>query len=700
MYTRIRKFFFRQKPFECKFTLEGIIMNFSKIALFAVAAYGFSLAAITGNVVDESGAPVKNAAVTVRTLPNLLANARTLTNNKGAFKLGNAKKDQSIIVRKAGFLPETLSVAPGQKKYDNITLKRDPIENKIDEIMAGMTIDDMIAQMTQAKVPKLNCGEGVCGSALEGGGAYTADFYKSAWSQKIPATYGKDNVHGVADVKGATIFPHNIGLGATRDSALVRRIGQAVAEEMWAAHIDLNFAPAITVPQDERWGRVYEGFGEDPELTVSLGAAFVRGQQGDHNDAEWRVITTIKHFIGDGATKKGYDRGNAIISKKDLYKKYLPPYEAAIEQGALSVMASFNQVNGVHQHIDSTLLTGVLKTELAFDGYVIADWEGIEHSTTPGAAGNYFAGEVTDMSSKDAIRASINAGLDMAMVPQSVHNFVKTMKVLLAEGNISEDRIKDACRRILRAKIRAGRIDNPKGPAAYVGVTKNIGSKEHRQIAREAVQKSLVILKNNKVLPLDTNSKVFVTGSHANNTGLQCGAWTLGWQGTLDEVPGATSIQAGFDEVAKGTRVETAEEAGTIVYVVGEVPYAEWFGDYRGDDFNNKIIFKEDRTDMSFNSTDEYIAQIKAWQKAGHKVAVVLITGRPLPITSFIKAADAFVVAWLPGSEGAGVADVLYGKVKPTGKLPHTWPKDAKQIPINKGDGKTGLYPYGYGLTY
>ena len=700
MYTRIHKFFFRQKPFECKFTLKGIIMIFSKFALFAVAAYGFSQAAITGNVVDESRAPVKNAAVTVRTLPNLLANARTLTNDKGAFKIGNAKKDQSIIVRKAGFLPETLSVVAGQKKYDNITLKRDPIENKIDEIMAGMTMDDMIAQMTQAKVPKLNCGEGVCGSALEGGGAYTADFYKSAWSQKIPATYGKDNVHGVADVKGATIFPHNIGLGATRDSALVRKIGQAVAEEMWAAHIDLNFAPAITVPQDERWGRVYEGFGEDPELAVSLGAAFVRGQQGDHNDAEWRVITTIKHFIGDGATKKGYDRGNAIISKKDLYKKYLPPYEAAIEQGALSVMASFNQVNGIHQHIDSTLLTGVLKTELAFDGYVIADWEGIEHSTTPGAAGNYFAGEVTDMSSKDAIRASINAGLDMAMVPQSVHNFVKTMKVLLAEGNISEDRIKDACRRILRAKIRAGRIDNPMGPAAYVGVTKNIGSKEHRQIAREAVQKSLVILKNNKVLPLDTNGKVFVTGSHANNTGLQCGAWTLGWQGTLDEVPGATSIQAGFDEVAKGSRVETAEEAGTIVYVVGEVPYAEWFGDYRGDDFNNKIIFKEDRTDMSFNSTDEYITQIKAWQKAGHKVAVVLITGRPLPITSFIKTADAFVVAWLPGSEGAGVADVLYGKVKPTGKLPHTWPKDAKQIPINVGDGKKGLYPYGYGLTY
>ena len=286
------------------------------------------------------------------------------------------------------------------------------------------------------------------------------------------------------------------------------------------------------------------------------------------------------------------------------------------------------------------------------------------------------------------------------MVPQSAEAFVRSMQELVAAGAISKERVKDACRRILRAKIRAGRIDNPNGPAAYVGVTKNIGSAEHRQIAREAVQKSLVVLKNKKVLPLNANGKVFVTGSHANNTGLQCGAWTLGWQGTMENVPGATSIQAGFDEVANGARVATAEEAKTIVYVIGEVPYAEWFGDYRGDDFNNKIITKKARTDMSFNSTDSDIAQIKEWQKAGHKVVVVLITGRPLPITSLINAADAFVVAWLPGSEGAGVADVLFGKVKPTGKLPHTWPKDAKQIPINVGDGKKGLYPYGFGLRY
>lgn len=756
-----------------------------------MAACAIAQADITGTVIDEAGAPIHNAVVTTRSLPSLLSNARTLTDEKGVFVIDEAslgikksvqfKKDiisfngkknvsieildlkgkvvksksldsntgtypirnatkltkglskgmyiiavnidgkrtpiskirttsneteflkkeaeQSLVIRKAGFLPETLQVVT-QKDYGKITLKRDPIETKIDALMANMSLDDMVAQMTQAQATTVNCGGSTCGSALEGGGNYTATFYSKAWSQTIPVAYGKDNVHGMGDVKNATIFPHNIGLGATRDSALVRKIGQAVAEEMWAAHIDLNFAPAITVPQDERWGRTYEGFGETPELAASLGAAYVRGQQGDHYDAEWRVISTAKHFIGDGATDKGYDRGNATMTEKDLSEKYLPPYEAVVEQGVLSVMASFNQINGVHQHVDSARLTGILKTELGFDGFVIADWEGIENSTTPGAAGDY-TGTVTGVSSKDAIRNAINAGIDMAMVPQSATTFISNMKSLVQAGQISEDRVKDAVRRILRAKIRAGRIDNPNGPAAYVGVAANIGSAEHRKIAREAVQKSLVILKNENVLPLATTDQIFLTGSHANNTGLQCGGWTNGWQGSItNNITGATSIQAGFDEVASGARVTTADAAGTIVYVIGEVPYAEWYGDFRNGDFNNKIITEASYTGVSFGTTDSYISQIKTWQAAGHKVAVVFITGRPLPITSLIETADAFVVAWLPGSEGAGVADVLFGKVNPTGKLPHTWPKDASQIPINEGDGKTGLYPFGYGLTY
>ena len=756
-----------------------------------MAACAIAQADITGTVIDEAGAPIHNAVVTTRSLPSLLSNARTLTDEKGVFVIDEAslgikksvqfKKDiisfngkknisieildlkgkvvksksldsntgtypihnatkltkglskgmyviavnidgkrtpiskirttsneteflkkeaeQSLVIRKAGFLPETLQVVT-QKDYGKITLKRDPIETKIDALMANMSLDDMVAQMTQAQATTVNCGGSTCGSALEGGGNYTATFYSKAWSQTIPVAYGKDNVHGMGDVKNATIFPHNIGLGATRDSALVRKIGQAVAEEMWAAHIDLNFAPAITVPQDERWGRTYEGFGETPELAASLGAAYVRGQQGDRYNAGWRVISTAKHFIGDGATDNGYDRGNATMTEKDLREKYLPPYEAVVEQGVLSVMASFNQINGVHQHVDSARLTGILKTELGFDGFVIADWEGIENSTTPGAAGDY-TGTVTGVSSKDAIRNAINAGIDMAMVPQSATTFISNMKSLVQAGQISEDRVKDAVRRILRAKIRAGRIDNPNGPTAYAGISANIGSAEHRKIAREAVQKSLVILKNENVLPLATTDQIFLTGSHANNTGLQCGGWTNGWQGSItNNITGATSIQAGFDEVASGARVTTADAAGTIVYVIGEVPYAEWYGDFRNGDFNNKIITEASYTGVSFGTTDSYISQIKTWQAAGHKVAVVFITGRPLPITSLIETADAFVVAWLPGSEGAGVADVLFGKVNPTGKLPHTWPKDASQIPINEGDGKTGLYPYGYGLTY
>lgn len=765
-------------------------MRLSKIGIFAVAACSLAQADLTGTVIDESGAPIHNAVVSIKTVPSLLSKTRTLTDTKGAFTIdenssgiqkapvlrkdviqlngkgsvaieildlsgkvikskaldsntgsypirnatrmtaglprgmyviavnmdgkrtpiskvsttSNGKTvlkkegDENLVIRKAGFLPETLSVA-GPKDYGKITLKRDPIETQIDKLMANMSIGAMIAQMTQNQAPATNCGGSPCGSALEGGGGYTANFYSSAWSKNIPIIYGKDNVHGMGDVKNATIFPHNIGLGATRDSALVRKIGQAVAEEMWAAHIDLNFAPAVTVPQDERWGRVYEGFGETAELAASLGAAYVRGQQGDRYNAPWRVISTAKHFIGDGATDKGHDRGNATMTDKELYEKYLPPYEAVVEQGVLSIMASFNQINGVHQHVDSTRLTGVLKTELGFDGYVIADWEGIENSKTPGAAGDY-SGTATGTSSKDAIKNAINAGIDMAMVPSSAADFISNMKTLVSSGEISEERVKDAVRRILRAKIRAGRIDNPNGPSEYVGVSTNIGSADHRKIAREAVQKSLVVLKNESVLPLATTDKVFLTGSHANNTGLQCGGWTQGWQGSTSNISGATSIQAGFDEVASGARVTSADQAGTIVYVIGEVPYAEWYGDFRSGDFNNKVITEASYDGISFGTTDSYISQIKTWQSAGHKVAVVFITGRPLAITSLIEAADAFVVAWLPGSEGAGVADVLFGKVKPTGKLPHTWPKDASQIPINEGDGKTGLYPYGYGLTY
>lgn len=659
-------------------------------------------AAVQGSVFNESGAPIKDAVVSIKTLPNLLPDARTLSNAKGKFTIKDKVADpQVLIVRKTGFLPETLSVAAvvDPKNPAKIILKRDPIEDQIDSLMSGMTIDDMIAQMTQAMVPNVKCGNSICGSALQGGGAYAAEFYKNAWAQKIPVSYGKDNVHGVADVINATVFPHNIGLGATRDSALVRLIGKAVAEEMWAAHIDYNFAPALSVPQDERWGRTYEGFGEKPELAIDLGSAFLRGMQGDHFDAEWRVVGTIKHFIGDGGTDKGWDRGDVKVNDKKIRELHLPPYIAAVEQGAQSVMASFNTIRGVHQHVDSLRLTGWLKTELGFDGFVIADWEGIQHSTTPGNAGDY-SGKKTNISSEEAVRRAINAGIDLAMVPSSVEAFMSSLKTLVEKGKVSEERIKDATRRILRVKIRAGRFENPMGPAKYVGVAENIGSNAHRLLAREAVQKSLVLLKNENVLPLSKVAPVYVTGSHADHTGLQCGAWTLGWQGTRGEVPGATSIQGGIDQVAVGARTENLDSAGTVIFVIGETPYAEWFGDFREKDFDNKLFTTERSHTTHFESTKAYEEQMKAWKDAGKKIVLVLVSGRPLPITNLINLSDAFVAAWLPGSEGAGVADVLFGNVMPSGKLPHTWPKNAKQIPINDGDGKKGLYPYGFGLSY
>ncbi len=598
---------------------------------------------------------------------------------------------QILVIRKAGFLPETLQVS-GDKDYGSITLKRDPVEEQIDAIIESMTTDEMIAQMTQPLVPTTNCGGYTCGSALQGGGEYSSSFYSSAWQKKIPVLYGKDNVHGMGDVTGATIFPHNIGLGATRDSALVRKIGKAVAIEMWAARIDYNFAPAVTVPRDERWGRTYEGFGENPELVASLGAAYIRGLQGDHFDAEWRIPAPAQHFIGDGATNGGVDRGNATLTDDEIRTILLPPYIAAVEQGVQSVMASFNQINGVHQHVDSLRLTGILKMELGFDGFVIADWEGIENSRTPGQtdAMSYSGGAIG--SSKDAVRKAINAGIDMAMVPNSSDGFMSNMKSLVSSGDISLDRVKDAVRRILRVKIRGGRIANPNGPSDYVGKTANIGSAEHRAIAREAVQKSLVILKNESALPLSKTSKIYLTGNASASTGIQCGGWTQGWQGSSYSIFGATSIQGGFDQVANGARVTTVGSAETVVYVIGETPYAEWNGDF-------KNLYYSGIT-LGGNNISYHANQVKTWKESGKKVVVVLVTGRPLPVTEIIEAADAFVVAWLPGSEGAGVADVLFGDVKPSGKLPHTWPKSLDQIPINEGDGKEGLFPYGFGLTY
>lgn len=624
------------------------------------------------------------------------------SSTKSALALTNAQRAQFFVVRKVGFLPETLALASlSAGPIGTITLTPDPLEARIDSVMALMTLNDKIGQMIQGLAPTTSSGGFNWGSALHGGGGYSSSFSATAWAKKIPVSYGKDNVHGMGDVNGSTIFPHNIGLGATRDSALVRKIGEAIAKEMWAAGIDLNFSPAISVPRDERWGRVYEGYGETPELAVMMGAAMVRGLQGERFNADWRVMATAKHFLADGATNNGYDRGESTVSDEDLRKIHLPGYEAVVEQGVLSVMASFNQIRGVHQHVDSLRLTGWLKTELAFDGYVIADWEGIENSRKPGEAGDY-SGSSAGTSSSDAIKKSINAGIDMAMVPDSYASFGSTLLSLVNSGAVSQARIDDAVRRILRAKFRAGRMDNPAGPSLYRQNTSLIGANAHREIAREAVRKSLVLLKNEaSVLPLSKTAKIYVAGSMAANVGYQCGGWTKDWQGgsANSSIAGSTNILDGMKAVASSATFTTsANDADVVVYVVGEKPYAEWYGDYRGSNFEG-LIFESNGSFKSIESLG-YLSDIESYHSAGKKVVTVFISGRPLPITPLITASDAFVAAWLPGSEGAGVADVLFGDHPFTGKLPHSWPSSAAQIPINVGDGKKPLFEYGFGLTY
>ena len=605
-----------------------------------------------------------------------------------------------LIVRKAGFLEKEVQFSTFSENVGTVVLERDPLEDRIDSVMNLMTTADKIAQMTQAEANTGNTAAGpygsnncLFGSVLRGGDGHAPDHLKNlpstlntwAGNVKIPVVYGKDAVHGNAGIQGYTVFPHNIGLGASRDSALVRKIGEATAKEMWAAGINLNFSPAISVAQNPRWGRTYESYGETAELSVQMGAAMVRGLQGDKYNVPWRVISTAKHFLGDGGTENGVDRGDTKVSDDVLRTIHLPGYEAVIEQGVLSVMASFNQINGKHQHIDSLRMTGWLKTELGFDGYIISDWLGIANSTMPGFTEDYgcFFNCNNPSLTETAVRNAINAGIDLAMEPGFHTTFINHLTTLVNNNNVSIERINDAVRRILRAKFRAGIMDNISiaGPAEYLYKTSNRYSEEHKAIAREAVKKSIVLLKNDGVLPLDKNSAIHVFGSHRNDIGSQCGGWTISWRGVTgnSNFPNGTSIYRGMQLVAPSATLtessgHTTTSANVVVHIVGEEPDAEWHGDIN-----------------SLNFDPGTQSALASYKSAGKKIVTVLVAGRPriLP-AAIVEASDAIVMAWLPGTEGGGVADVLFGDYSPSGKLPMTWPA---------GSGVSG-YPYGFGLSY
>ncbi|MGK6318303.1 glycoside hydrolase family 3 N-terminal domain-containing protein [Sphingomonas sp. DT-204] len=590
-------------------------------------------------------------------------------------------------------------------------IPRDPaIEARIDRLLAAMSLEQKVGQVVQGDIASITP-EDVrryhLGSVFNGGnsdphGQYNAPakdwlaladaFWDASITDdpklpRIPAIWGIDAVHGHSNIVGATLFPHNIGLGAMRDPELMRKIGEVTAIEMRVTGIDWTFAPTIAVVRDDRWGRTYEGFGEVPEIAASYAGPLVEGLQGKVGGKDWltgpHVIATAKHFLGDGGTLGGRDQGDAQVSEAQLRDLFAPPYEAALKAGVQSVMVSFSSWNGRKMTGNDSLLTGVVKQRWGFDGFLVGDWNA--------------HGQVEGCTNTDCPQA-INAGLDIYMAPDSWKGIWESTLREVRSGAIPMRRLDDAVRRVLRVKFRAGIFDAVKPSARpYAGRYELLGSPEHRAVARQAVRESLVLLKNaGSLLPLKPGARILVTGDGADNVAKQAGGWTLSWQGTGTtpaDFPNATSIWQGIRETVRtagGTATLSpdgsfAAKPDAAIVVFGENPYAE---------------FQGDRSDVAFDDAADTLAAMKRLKAVGVPVVAVFLSGRPLWVNPWLNAADAFVAAWLPGSEGGGVADVLFGKAEFRGKLPFSWPKRSDQTPLNVGDaGYDPLFSYGFGLT-
>ena len=605
-------------------------------------------------------------------------------------------------------------------KWPKVTspVSQDPhTEAQINTLLTTMTIEQKVAQMIQPEIRDFTVAEmreyGF-GSYLNGGGAFpNNDKYASMedWvtladkmyaasvddtldGSTIPTMWGTDAVHGHNNVIGATIFPHNIGLGAMHDAELMEQIGAATATAVRVTGIDWLFAPTVAVVRDDRWGRTYEGYSEDPALVRDYASAMVRGIQGVPGESflnDHKAIATAKHFLGDGGTQHGIDQGNNLASEQALINIHAQGYIAAIEAGVQTIMASFNSWHGTKMHGNQTMLTDILKNQMGFDGLVVGDWDG--HGQVPGCSNSSCA-------------QAINAGVDIIMVPTNWQAMFHNTVAQVNSGEISMSRLDDAVRRILRVKFRAGLFAGVTPKARGIaGEQALIGGDTHRKIAREAVRKSLVLLKNHKqLLPLAPTQNVLVAGSGADNIGKQSGGWTISWQGTGNEnadFPGGSSIFDGIQaQVEKaGGRAELApdgtfQQAPDVAIVVfGENPYAEGAGDIESIEYQRG------------NKRD--LALLKRLKAQGIPVVSVFLTGRPLWVNAELNASDAFVVAWLPGSEGSGVADVLFTDNKGnmqhdfTGRLSYSWPALDDQVVLNKGDKHYApLFEYGFGLSY
>jgi beta-glucosidase len=568
--------------------------------------------------------------------------------------------------------------------------------DRLADLLPRMSLDDKVGQMVQAERAAISTSDVTTyryGSVLSGGGSAPSPNTPTGWSDMydafqraalatplgIPMIYGLDAVHGNNNVPGSTIFPHNIGLGATRDPALVQQIGRATAEEVTGAGLDWTFAPCLCVARDDRWGRTYESFGETPDLVSSM-TTIVTGLQGDTLGGNASVLATAKHYLGDGGTTGGVDQGNTQLSEADLRAIHLPGFKAAIARGVGSIMVSFSSWNGTKMSANKYLLTDVLKNELGFSGFLVSDWAAIDQ--LDGQQG-FTAQEIA---------TAVNAGLDMLMVPNNPSTFLSLLKQDVQNGQIPQSRIDDAVSRILLKKFQLGLFEHPLADRSYAST---VGSAAHRTIARQAVRESQVLLKNsNNILPLaKTGGKIFVAGKNADDIGNQSGGWTVTWQGASGTTySGGTTILQGIrNTVGSGATVTYSKDGTGIdssyraaIAVIGETPYAEG----QGDRPNGLTL---DATDLAL------LAKLKA---SGVPVVTVLVSGRPLDISTQLPDMSALLESWLPGSEGAGVADVLFGDYAPTGKLPVTWPQTSSQEPINDGDGKPALFPYGFGLTY
>ncbi|MEM8983657.1 MAG: glycoside hydrolase family 3 N-terminal domain-containing protein [Pseudomonadota bacterium] len=600
--------------------------------------------------------------------------------------------------------------------WPEITQKRvvEPaIEARIDELMASMSVPEKVGQLIQADIADVTPDDlkvYPLGSILNGGNSAPngdpridaaawlslADAFHAANLERggttIPLLWGTDAVHGHNNVVGATIFPHNIGLGAARDPDLMARIGEITALETVVTGQDWSFAPTVAVARNDRWGRTYESYSEDPAIVASYAGRIVEGLQGTVTNTQrlrdGHVLSSAKHFVGDGGTADGIDQGDTRVSEKELATVHAAGYPAAIEAGVEIVMASFNSWHGEKLHGHRYLLTDILKDHWGFDGFVVGDWNG--------------HGQVEGCRTTECPQA-IMAGLDMFMAPDSWRELFANTLNNVRDGAISEARLNDAVRRILRVKLRAGLFDKPRPSLRrYAGEFKLLGSEAHRAVAREAVRRSLVLLKNDGILPVRPDSRVLVTGNGAHDMGRQTGGWTLSWQGSGNgraHFPNAGSIWEGLQQAIDsqgGTAILSAdgsydERPDVAIVVYGEPPYAEFVGD---------------RNDVAYRDDGVHLAQLKRYREAGIPTVSVFLSGRPLWSNRHINASDAFVAAWLPGSEGGGIADVLIADADGaarfdfTGRLSFSWPNHPEAAVLHAAHNEHALFAFGYGLSY